>query len=187
MSLIRLLVLSLVSVLILAGCGRTDRATIAGDTAADAGAPADVTLSSSLDANSAGAVSPAEAVDNTLLLQELEAAVQKWESHGITRYSLRVRHSQPTWNIQIIDVTVADGVVVESKQNCYPERNCILKKIEPQDFTVEALFEVARRVASLGDGPIEITFTETYGYPNAIAYEDGFWNLEAFKPLEPAP
>ena len=178
MSLIRLLVLFLIGVLILAGCGRPNRAPIAGDTAADAGVPPDLALSSS---------SEAESADNTLLLRELEAAVEKWESHAITRYSLRVRHSQPTWNVQIIDVTVEDNVVVESKQDCFPQRNCILKKIEPQDFTVEVLFEVAWRVANLGDGPVEITFTETYGYPNAIAYEDGFWNLEAFKPLEPAP
>ena len=175
MTMIRLLVLSLVSVLLLAGCGRAGRV------------PSNLAQSSSSDADSAGDTAPAESADATVLLHQLEAAVQTWESHGITRYTLRVRHSQPTWNIQIIDVTVEDGVVVESKQDCFPERNCILKQIEPQDFTIERLFEVARRVANLGQGPIEITFNQTYGYPNAIAYEDGFWNLEAFQPLEPAP
>lgn len=167
-------VLALIGILLLAGCDRAGRAS-------------DFAISSSSGAGSAGAVTPTEPADNTMLLQELEAAMKKWEEHEITRYSLRVRHSQPTWNMQIIDVIVENGVVVESKQDCFPTRTCVLKKIEPQDFTIEALFEVARQVATLGDGPVEITFTDTYGYPNAIIYEDGFWNLETFQPLEAAP
>lgn len=171
----RLLVLSVIGILILASCRRAN-STAVSDTAVDANTPSGLAESSSSNGGS---------VDSASLLQELEAAVQKWESHGITSYTLRVRHSQPTWSIQIIDVTVENGQVIEWEQSCFPERNCILREIDPQSFTIDALFETARRVAALGDENIEITFTKTYGYPNAISYPDGFWNLEAFMPLEP--
>lgn len=119
--------------------------------------------------------------------QRLQAARALWDSHHITDYSLRVRYSQPTWNVQILTIAVESGVVTDSDQSCFPERDCILRDIDPAQFTIDKLLEVAENVAHLNlpASDMDITFNATYGYPNAIVYPDAFWNLESFQPIKP--
>jgi hypothetical protein len=51
-------------------------------------------------------------------------------------------------------------------------------------MTIEALFETAEFVLGLNDPETEMTFNKTYGYPNAVIYEDASWVVNEFKPLE---
>ena len=80
-------------------------------------------------------------------------------------------------------ITVAEGVVTDTSQTCFPAQNCILREVEPQTLTIEALFETADFVLGLNDPETEMTFNKTYGYPNAVIYEDASWVVNDFKPL----
>lgn len=82
---------------------------------------------------------------------------------------------------------MAAAVVIDHNQDCFPPRDCTLQKIDPAEFTIDKLLVVAEHVGNLNipDHPAEITFSQTYGYPTAISYEDGFWSLTQFQPTGP--
>jgi hypothetical protein len=122
--------------------------------------------------------------DASLLLAELETAVSLWHSQAIERYQITVRHRQATWNTQIFTITVENGTVVDNKHSCFPEQDCILQEVDPDTLTIEALFETAAAVIGFSDPETEITFNPSYGYPNALIYEEASWTLDSFKPLE---
>jgi hypothetical protein len=79
---------------------------------------------------------------------------------------------------------VEDGVVIDSTHTCFPEQDCIMQDVDPQTITVEALFETAANVLNLNDPETDMTFNQTYGYPNSIIYEDASWVTDGFKLLE---
>jgi len=122
--------------------------------------------------------------DPAALQAELETAVSLWNSQDIKRYQITVRHRKPTWNTQNVTITVADGVVIDSSQTCFPQQDCIMQDIDPETMTVAALFETAANVINLNDPDTEMTFNQTYGYPNSIIYEDASWVTDGFKLLE---
>lgn len=123
-------------------------------------------------------------VDLLQLQQDLDQAEDLWRSQNITRYTIQVNHRQHNWDTQMLTITVENGQVVESTHTCYPQRSCIMRKLDAQNFTVENLFNVARSVIALGEVD-EITFNQTYGYANAVIYEDGPWTTSAFQVLTP--
>lgn len=122
--------------------------------------------------------------DPVALQDDLNTAVALWTNQAITNYQVTINHRQPTWDTQFITITVEDGQVVDISQTCYPEQNCILRDVDPQTLTIEALFKTAEFVLSLNDPEIEMTFNHTYGYPNAVIYEDASWVVNEFKLLE---
>lgn len=122
--------------------------------------------------------------DPTVLQGNLATAVDLWNDQAITRYRVTVNHRQPTWDTQFVTITVEDGVVVDTSQTCYPQQNCVMRDVDPQTVTIESLLETAEFVLSLNDPETEMTFNKTYGYPNAIIYEDASWVVDGFTPLE---
>ena len=125
-------------------------------------------------------------VDPDSFNQELTAAKALWEEQNIDDYTMQVRYMQPTWNVQILKLTVEDGAVIDFEQSCFPREDCILRDVDADQFTVDKLLGVAAQVGTLGlpASDVDITFNKNYGYPNAIAYPDAFWNLESFTPIE---
>ncbi|MCA9921286.1 MAG: hypothetical protein KC421_02885 [Anaerolineales bacterium] len=118
---------------------------------------------------------------------ELETAVSLWNSHNITAYSIEVRHARPTWNTQIIKLVVEDGIVSDFEHTCYPERDCVLRDVDPQSMTVENMYDVARQIIPLVDLNPEVTFNHTYGYPTAIGNNDAGWVFDTFEIIAPTP
>lgn len=119
-----------------------------------------------------------------VLLSELETAVALWNSQEIESYQITVRHRQPTWNTQNITITVEDGMVIDSTHTCFPQQECIMQDVDPETVTIEALFATAENVLTLNDPETDMTFNQTYGYPNSIIYEDASWVTDGFQLLE---
>lgn len=164
--------------LLAAACGAE---TPVGDTAVTPLSERDMTVSALTTAIAASAQPP---FDPTALRENLATAVALWNDQAIANYQVTINHRQPTWDTQYITITVADGVVTDTSQTCFPAQNCILRDVEPQTLTIEALFETAEFVLGLNDPETEMTFNKTYGYPNAVIYEDASWVVNEFKPLE---
>lgn len=164
--------------LLAAACGAE---TPVGDTAVPPLSERDMTASALTTAIAASAEPP---FDPTALRENLATAVALWNDQAVTNYQVTINHRQPTWDTQYITITVADGVVTDTSQTCFPAQNCILRDVEPQTLTIEALFETADFVLGLNDPETEMTFNKTYGYPNAVIYEDASWVVNEFKPLE---
>ena len=122
--------------------------------------------------------------DPALLLTELETAVSLWNSQEIQGYQVTVNYRQPTWNTQKILLTVEDGIIIDSEHSCFPKEDCILQTVDPELLTIEALFQTVETVISLNDPETQINFNPTYGYPNAIIYEDASWVTDGFQLLE---
>lgn len=129
------------------------------------------------------AASAEPSFDPVVLRTELETAVSLWRSQEIQHYQATINHRQPTWDTQFITITVEDGAVVDTSQTCYPEQSCILRQVDPQTVMIETLFQTAESVIGFNDPETEITFNKTYGYPNAIIYEDASWVINEFKLL----
>ena len=123
-------------------------------------------------------------VDPTQFSEELAQARALWDEQNITNYTMQVRYNQPTWNVQILQVTVENGEVVDVEQSCFPQENCILRDVDATQFTIPQLLDIAANVGELGlpASDVDITFNSNYGYPNAIVYPDAFWNVESFTP-----
>lgn len=155
--------------------------TPAAETAVTPLSEQDMTVSALTTAIAASAEPP---FDPTALRENLAAAVALWNEQAFSNYQVTVNHRQPSWDTQYITITVADGTVTDTSQTCFPEQNCILREVNPQTLTIEALFQTAESVLSLNDPETEITFNKTYGYPNAVIYEDASWVVNEFKPLE---
>jgi hypothetical protein len=174
----RTVVIVCLVLLLAAACGAE---TPVGDTAVTPLSERDMTVSALTTAIAASAQPP---FDPTALRENLATAVALWNDQAIANYQVTINHRQPTWDTQYITITVADGVVVDTSQTCFPAQNCILRDVEPQTLTIEALFETADFVLGLNDPETEMTFNKTYGYPNAVIYEDASWVVNEFKPLE---
>jgi len=130
------------------------------------------------------AASAQPSFDPAALRHELETAVSLWNSQEIKRYQITVRHRQPTWNTQNLTITVENGEVIDTAHTCFPEQNCIMKDVNPASVTIEALFATAENVLTLNDPETDMTFNQTYGYPNSISYEDASWVTDGFKLLD---
>ncbi|HRQ39066.1 MAG TPA: DUF6174 domain-containing protein [Chloroflexota bacterium] len=181
-SISKLTLLLAVLLLVVGACG--SEGVDNGDTAVSA---TDATANALSTRIMAGAVSDTSNASSADFQQQFEVANALWKSHNIDNYTVTIRYSQPGWNVQIIDITVKDGLVIDHTQDCYPPRNCILQKIDPAEFTIDKLLIVAEYVGNLNipDHPAQITFSQTYGYPSSIGYEDGFWGLTQFQPTNP--
>ena len=124
-------------------------------------------------------------VESPTDVQSLQTAIDTaqviWNANNIQKYSIEVRHRRPNWDTQIVVLTVADGVVLESNHTCYPERTCMKHDVEPQELVVENMFDVARQVISFSDLNPEFNFNESHGFPTYISYDDASWVLDSFE------
>jgi len=125
-----------------------------------------------------------EAADFTPQLQE---AQRTWAKHNIDDYTFVVWYSQPNWNTQVLNITVIDGVVTDSSHTCIPVRTCIMRDVDPTQFTIDKLLVVAENVNNLGlpATDVSLTFSQEYGYPTFIGYPDAFFNPSSFQPIDP--
>ena len=69
---------------------------------------------------------------------------------------------------------------------------CEVQPFDVEEYTVPALFELARSMAQFDEGKwTEIEFDPTYGYPTSISYdhpeildEDSYWGVQSFEVLD---
>ncbi len=174
----RKIVVVCVVLLLAVACGAE---TSGDDTAVTPLSEQDMTVRALTTAIAASAEPP---FDPTALQENLDTAVALWRDQAISHYQVTINHRQPTWDTQYITITVENGVVVDTSQTCYPQQRCVLREVDPQTLTIEALFETAEFVLGLNDPETEMTFNKTYGYPNAVIYEDASWVVNDFQPLE---
>lgn len=125
-------------------------------------------------------------IDAPSLTQRLDDAVALWQSHHIIRYTVVINYARDNGSTQYLTLVVENGQVMEAGQTCYPERDCTLEKLNPEEFTIERLFEIARTLIEQGN-ITDVTYNPTYGYPNAVVHEDVFWATNGFQVLDPAP
>ena len=168
-------------VFLITACGGSDTAQNDNDAAEEPVSEQDMTASALTTAIAASAQPP---YDPAVLRAELETAVALWNSQQIERYQITVRHRQPTWNTQNLTITVENGAVIDINHTCFPEQDCIMQEIDPNTVTIEALFATAETVLDLNDPETELSFNQTYGYPNSIFYEDASWVTDGFRLLE---
>lgn len=166
---------------LLVACGGSDGAQLENEANEEPVSERDMTANA---LTTAIAASAQPSFDPAALQNELNTAVSLWNSQGIDRYQVTVRHRQPTWNTQNITITVEDGVVTDSTHTCFPEQDCIMQDVDPASVTIEALFKTAENVLALNDPETDMTFNQTYGYPNSIIYEDASWVTDGFKLLD---
>ncbi|MFQ5580654.1 MAG: DUF6174 domain-containing protein [Nitrospiria bacterium] len=130
------------------------------------------------------------------LLRQIDEAERKWQEQEIESYRIEVLAVRGTWHAQSHQITVRSGKAVEASATCNPAPaelgKCEVEPFNAEDYTVPALFALARIRAQRGQGQrTRITFDPSYGFPNLIASDspeitDGgeVWRVMAFEALE---
>lgn len=83
--------------------------------------------------------------DNPEMVEKIETAQTLWEAQDISNYDLVVQRYRGIEGSQILTMSVVDGQVSDAVQDCgAPQGGCNIEKVEPEEYTVEGLFELAR-------------------------------------------
>lgn len=108
--------------------------------------------------------------------RDLKNAMEQWQAQDVTHYSLQVRHVNSVWHAQAYSIEYKNGEVTHSAV-CIPAPTeggkCEIKDYDPQDYTVEGLFEMARQIIESQEMEfIKLEFDGEYGHPVLIAFDD---------------
>ena len=124
---------------------------------------------------------------------EIDQAEETWQQQGIQSYTIEIMHFQSIWRAESYKITVVNGVVVSNSDECIPGPaqigECEVAEYDPQDFTVEGLFAIARSENQKQEGKFtKIEFDPTNGFPTIISYddpdvfdEDRSWSVVSFE------
>jgi hypothetical protein len=127
---------------------------------------------------------------------QIKSRQNQWRQKNIRRYRIAVLKIQSIFHAQTNTLVVEDGKVVEQSATCIPApyegRECKIQEFDPNEFTVEGLFNTALKYApESASTKLVVTFDDTYHFPttisrdNEIAIDDeAFWRVESFEPLE---
>ena len=128
------------------------------------------------------AVSPIPPTPSTRQ-QELTEAKAGWEAQHIQSYLIDIQYNEPQKNPQNVVVEVRDGVAAFLDHDCMPQRTCIMSKLDPADFAIDAL--IARTQTLLAEGEItHLVYHDTYHYPRVIESGQGTWLISNFRLLD---
>ncbi len=100
-----------------------------------------------------------------------------WEETGINSYQISVQVIQNIWHLQIYNLTIENGLVIDSNTSCIPApyegRECTIKSFDPDEFTISALFSMAEHQINCQSSKwLKITYDPDYGFPNLISFND---------------
>ena len=85
--------------------------------------------------------------DDPEMIEKIEAAKALWESQNISRYDLSVQRYRGIEGAQILTMSVVDRQVSDAVQECGSPAGqgpCTIQEVNPEEYTVEGLFELAR-------------------------------------------
>jgi hypothetical protein len=85
--------------------------------------------------------------DNPEMIEEIEAAQALWEAQNISNYYLVVQRYRGIEGAQILTMSVVNGQVSDAAQDCGSPAGqgpCTIQEVNPEEYTVEGLFELAR-------------------------------------------
>jgi Family of unknown function (DUF6174) len=111
-------------------------------------------------------------------------AERRWKQANVQNYEITV-HEESAWHSQTYIVVVKNGRVVNADFYCSNSaiggefEECVVQPFDPAAYTVEGLFEKAKRVSSA-----EIEFDARYHFPRYIfdggpfGSHDAWWVLE---------
>jgi len=107
---------------------------------------------------------------------QIRRAERRWENAGIASYQIEVAVTRSTFHHQRHQMEVSDGVVVSASATCVTApmetalgKECEVEAFDPADYTVPALFDVARSLAAKSGDGVTLCFDEAYGYPSSMA------------------
>lgn len=130
------------------------------------------------------------------LLSQIDAAQAQWQAQETASYRIEVLAVRGTWHAQSHQITVSDGQVVAESASCIPAPaemgECEVEPFDAQDYTVPALFALARSKAQSSQAQhIRLTFDPSFGFPNLLSSGDPeivdggeAWRVMSFEPLE---
>jgi hypothetical protein len=108
---------------------------------------------------------------------QLTRGEKSWEETGINKYQISVQVVQSIWHLQVYNLTIENGLVIDSNTSCIPApyegRECKIKSFDPDEFTIPALFSFAdHQIQSQPSKWLKITYDPEYGFPNLISFND---------------
>ncbi len=108
---------------------------------------------------------------------QLTRGEKTWEVTGINNYQISVQVIQSIWHLQIYNLTVENGLVIDSSTSCIPApyegRECVIKTYDPDDFTIPALFSLAeQQIKSKQSKWLKIEYDPDFGFPTMITFND---------------
>jgi hypothetical protein len=130
------------------------------------------------------------------LLKQIDEAQAQWQAQEINSYRIEVLAVRATWHAQFHQITIRDEQVVDESASCTPAPaelgECEVEPFDAQDYTVPALFALARTKARADQAQhTRITFDPSYGFPNLILFGEpeivdggAVWRVTAFEALE---
>lgn len=108
--------------------------------------------------------------ENNEVLNAIDAAEAQWREVGITNYALATAWQPAENESQLVEVVVLEGEVADVIQDCMPDPSCAVAEINPEDFTAEGLFALARELSPEIE---EIAFDDVTGTLDMIVLADG--------------
>lgn len=144
---------------------------------------------------SVAASPPLDDPSSAMMVDEME---QKWLALGIPSYRIEVQKASIR-EVIVYQITVKENVVTDSSATCKPgparssEKECEAPAFDPNDYTVPALFAMARE-QSVGEIVqwSRIEYDPTYFFPLWITYdhpkaidEESAWHVVSFTPDSP--
>jgi hypothetical protein len=108
---------------------------------------------------------------------QLTSGEKIWEESGINNYQISIQVVQSIWHLQIYNLTVEDGLVIDSSTSCIPApyegRECAIKTFDPDDFAIPALFSLAeQQIKSKQSKWLKIDYDPDFGFPTMITFND---------------
>ena len=100
-----------------------------------------------------------------------------WEESGINNYQISIQVIQSIWHLQIYNLTVENGLVIDSSSSCIPApyegRKCTIKSFDPDEFTIPALFSLAeQQIKSQQSKWVKLDYDPDFGFPIMISFND---------------
>jgi hypothetical protein len=100
-----------------------------------------------------------------------------WEESGINNYQISIQVIQSIWHLQIYNLTVKNGLVIDSSTSCIPApyegRECTIKSFDPNEFTIPALFSLAeQQIKSQQSKWVKLDYDPDFGFPTMISFND---------------
>lgn len=126
---------------------------------------------------------------------QIQGEQRQWRDKNVPNYRISVLKVQAIFHAQTNTITVRDGKVSDQSAFCTPApfegRACQVQEFDPDEFTVEGLFETALKYApESAKNQLLVDFDEEYHYPTRISRDDKdaiddelLWRVVAFEPI----
>lgn len=114
---------------------------------------------------------------------KLESEIAAWDALNIDSYQVRVTYRKRGWDPHVMDLRVDEGTASFEDFGCFPEQTCFERELDPQRFTLDAIFNDALNYADfslLNEYP----YNADYGFPRIINAGEEAWEISNFRPLE---